>query len=178
MSHEAEGFAERGLSGTLTFDPRPESDRGLSLDVAQSVGTADAGGTHALFERETMAGLGTEAEGIGGRRLEATLGYGFGMFGNRSTAIPEVGLVHTDTQWERRFGWRLAEVGQTGFVCGLDVESAWSGYADGSGGEHRLDIGFGWRLEEKIPGGANVELRFEAARTESTDAQPDNSLGA
>ena len=40
LTHEAGGFGERGLSGTLSFDPAPGTERGLSVNLTQPVGGA------------------------------------------------------------------------------------------------------------------------------------------
>ena len=98
LTHEAGGMRERGLSGHLTFDPAPDSERGLSLQVAQTVGGPAAGGADALFARPTLAGLGAEPDGSAtGRCLEARLGYGLGVFGDRFTVVPEFGAEITDS---------------------------------------------------------------------------------
>ena len=74
LTHEADGLRERGVSGTLAFDPAPDSDRGLSLNLSQTVGVQAAGGANALLARPTLAGLDAEEdEGRLGRRLDARL---------------------------------------------------------------------------------------------------------
>ena len=55
--HEASGFREWGASATLSFDPRPSTDRGLALSLRQSWGASPAGGMDGLLGRETLAGL-------------------------------------------------------------------------------------------------------------------------
>ena len=178
LSHEAGGFAERGWSGTLVFDPAPETARGVSFTLAQSAGAVDGGGVQALLGRETMAGLGAGDGGDAARRLEATFGYGFAVFGERFIATPEVGVVRTGAETERRLGWRLAEARGEGLVFGLDVEGAWREGAGGGGGDSRLGLGFGWRLEERRPGGMGLELRIEGSRADGAhDARPEHGLG-
>ncbi len=76
LTHEAEGMRERGLSGTLAFDPAPDTERGLSLSLTQSVGAQGEGGVDALLERRTLANLGAEEEDdLSARRLDARIGY-------------------------------------------------------------------------------------------------------
>ena len=41
-------------------------------------------------------------------RLEARLGYGLALFGDRFIATPELGLGLSETSREYRAGWRLA----------------------------------------------------------------------
>ena len=110
LTHEADGLRERGVSGTLAFDPAPDSDRGLSLSLSQTVGAHGEGGVDALLERSTLAGLGgDDGPGAPQRRFEARLGYGLGVFDDRWTATLELGLGLSDTGRELRLGWRLTE---------------------------------------------------------------------
>ena len=71
LTHESSGFSDRGFAGTLTYDPRPNSDRGLSLVLRQSVGASAAGGVDALFGQRALAGLGAEdGDELSRQRLE------------------------------------------------------------------------------------------------------------
>ena len=56
LSHEAKGFGERGFSGSLGFDPTPDTERDLKLTLSQTVGAQAAGGMDALLSRGTVAG--------------------------------------------------------------------------------------------------------------------------
>ena len=162
LTHEADGFGERGLSGSLAWDPAPSTALGPSLTLSQTVGAASSGGAEALLGRGTMAGLAANEGGaLERRRLEATLGYGLALFDGRYTGTPELGLGLSDASREYRLGWRLAEARRTGLVFGLDVEGARRERAAGEA-EHRLGLGLGWRLEGA--GTARLELRLEAAR--------------
>ena len=73
LAHESSGFREWGASAGLAWDPRPGTDRGLSLSLRQGWGVSPTGGMDALLGRETLAGL------------EAGIGYGIGMFGGAFT---------------------------------------------------------------------------------------------
>ena len=113
LSHEADGFRERGFSGSLSWDPTPETARGLSLTMSQTVGVQAAGGMDALLEGDTLAGLAANDDGeneFARRRFEMSLGYGFGVFGDRFTATPGVGLGLSDGHREYRLGWWLGLV--------------------------------------------------------------------
>ena len=57
QTHDADGFRERGFSGSLSWDPTPETARGLSVSLSQTVGTQASGGMEALLQRDTLAGL-------------------------------------------------------------------------------------------------------------------------
>ena len=123
MSHEAGGMRERGFSGSLAWDPRPDTDRGMSLSLTQTVGASASGGADALLGRETLAGLAANDNGADARRLELKLGYGFSAFGDRFTSTPELGVGLSNTGRDYRLGWRLTSAleGDPGFEVGLDA---------------------------------------------------------
>ena len=118
LSHESKGFRERGFSGSLTWRERPDSDRGATLTLTQTVGGSSAGGADALLSRATLDGLAANDDpgsgsGAGGgsddlksRRLELKLGYGFSPFGDRFTWAPEMGAGFSDTGRDYSLGWR------------------------------------------------------------------------
>ena len=110
LTHEAGGFSERGVSGALTFDPAPSSERGLRLTLTQTMGAAASGGMDALLGRETLAGLAAndDGEALGNRRLEATLGYGLPVLGGAFIGTPQLGFALSETSREYRLGWGLA----------------------------------------------------------------------
>ena len=112
LSHEAAGFRERGLSGALSFDPTPGSDRGVSLTLRQTVGGSATGGMDALLGRRTLAGLAADDGGdeLADRRFELRLGYGLAAFGDRFTSTPEAGLALSNAAREYSLGWRLSLV--------------------------------------------------------------------
>ena len=102
-----DGVRESGVSGTLHFDPAPDTERGLSLQIIQTLGGPSAGGAEGLMARLTLAGLGAEEADDGPGRLDARLGYGLGEFGDRWTAVSELGLGLSQAEREARLGWRL-----------------------------------------------------------------------
>ena len=182
LTHEADGLSEQGLSGTVAFDPTPETERGLSLSLTQTVGADTWGGTDSLLERTTLAGLGAEDESLSGRRLDGRVGYGVSVFDDAFTAIPEVGLGLSDTDHELRLGWRLVERVSTGLAFELGLQGTRRAYtaidADTEGAvEHGLVAGAGWRLVSR--GMESLELRIEAAHIDaaSGDAGAEHSIG-
>ena len=142
IAHEAPGFREWGASASLTWDPRPSTDRGLALTLRQGWGGSPAGGMNVLLGRETLAGLaadpglGAGAGDNGGAasagRLEAELGYGLPTFGGGFTGTPNLGIGLTDTARDYRLGWRLtpARKGAPGFEIGLDATRREAANAD------------------------------------------------
>ena len=125
IAHEASGFREWGASAALTWDPRPETDRGLALRLRQSWGGSPTGGMDALLGRETLAGLAANDDGgtASAGRLEAELGYGIALFDGGFTGTPNLGVGFSETGRDYRVGWRLtsARRGDPGFQVDLDA---------------------------------------------------------
>ena len=123
LTHEAGGFGDRGFAGSLSWDPRPDTERGFSLSLRQTVGTSATGGMDALLARDTLAGLAANDDGdeLARRRLEVRLGYGFSAFGDRFTARPELGLGLSNGARDYRLGWRLVRRGVPGDVGALEL---------------------------------------------------------
>ena len=140
VAHEASGFREWGASLSGSWDPRPASDRGLSLSLRQSWGAATSGGMDALLSRETLAGLAANGNGSDGfessSRLEGELGYGLAMFGGGFTGTPNVGFGLSDggaRDW--RIGWRQTSAlrGGPGFEVSFDATRREPANGPGSG---------------------------------------------
>ena len=72
LTHAAAGFRAQGFPGSLTWDPRLDSERGLSLTLGQTVGAAASGGMDALLGRNILAGLAAndDSDALQRRRLE------------------------------------------------------------------------------------------------------------
>ena len=130
LTHEASGFRDRGIAGTLSWDPTPGSDRGASLTLGQSFGGSSQGGMDALLGRETLAGLAANDNGAGDggdelrrRRLDLRLGYGLSALGDRFTSTPELGLGLSNDSREYSLGWRLnlTRGGPTSLELGLEA---------------------------------------------------------
>ena len=114
VTHEASGFRDVGLSGSLAWRPAVD-ERGPSLSLAQTYGGSSSGGVGALLERGTLSGLsatgaGEELGALHRQRLEARFGYGVPVFGDSFTWIPEVGVGVSETGRDYRLGWRLVRV--------------------------------------------------------------------
>ena len=180
LTHEAQGMREQGLSGTLAFDPSPETERGLSLSLTQSVGQQGEGGVDALLERRTFGDLAAEeGDDLSARRLDARIGYGLGVLDDRWTATPELGLGLSDHDRELRLGWRLTESVSTGLAFELGLEGTRRESSDGAAAEHGIGIGAGWRLVGPSRGGHAFDVRIEAARRDAAndDDPPDHTIG-
>ena len=130
LSHEASGFRERGLSGSLSFDPRPDTGRGLALTLSQTMGAQASGGMDALLGRGTMTGLAANDSGAGAggggddlanRRFEMRVGYGFSALGDRFTSTPEVGVGFSNGSRDYSLGWKLVREARAGDPGALEL---------------------------------------------------------
>ena len=152
LTHESAGFRERGIAGSFGWDPTPGSDRGPSLTLSQTMGVSARGGADALLGRTTLAGLAANDNGdeLERRRLELKLGYGFGAFGDRFTATPEVGFGMSAGHRDYSLAWRFVRDRRRGDIGSLEFsleatrrESANDpGSGSGAGAEPEHGVGF------------------------------------
>ena len=143
VAHEAPGFREWGASAGFGFDPRPSTERGLSLSLTQAYGATPSGGMDALLDRETLAGFAPSDANPGrfeaSSRLTGELGYGLRAFGGGFTGTPNVGFGLSETGRDWRLGWRLTpeRPGASGFEVTLDATRRESARADA---EHGMSL--------------------------------------
>ena len=105
LVHQADGFRERGMALSLSYDPTPSTPLGFVARVAPSWGGEAAGGAEALWGRETMAGL--AGGGLAsGNRLDTEIGYGLPV-GSRFVGTPRVGFAATEYGRDYRMGYGL-----------------------------------------------------------------------
>ena len=121
VMHQAEGFRERGLALSLSYNPTPSTPLGLTARVAPSWGGQATSGAEALWGRETMAGLAPGA-GANGTRLAAEVGYGLPV-GRRFVGTPTVGVGTAADGRDYRLGYRLGALGGEGTTVELGVEA-------------------------------------------------------
>ena len=126
LTHEAQGFRQRGLAGALTWDP-VAGDRGPRLSLTRTLGVPGQGGPDTPLGRGTLVGPASNepGNGLGERRLEARFGYGLPAFGGRFTSTPEIALGLSDAGRDYSLGWRLVRGGDTpdGSALELAVEA-------------------------------------------------------
>ena len=150
LTHEADGFRERGLSGSLSWDPQPASDRGPRASLVQTLGGSASGGMNALLARDTLTGLAANDNGgdLQRQRLEARFGYGFAAFGDRFTSVPEIAVGLSNAGRDYSLGWRLVRGSAPGggslelAVEARRRESANPGSGAGAGSEPEHAVGF------------------------------------
>ena len=144
LTHESNGFRERGLSGSFAWEPEQGTGRGPKLTLTQTLGGAASGGAYALLERETLAGLAANDNGQDEqrrRRLELRMGYGFSAFGDRFTSMPEIGLGLSNGHPEMSLGWRLNMAGGGSNLLELRLEATRREHANVNGDrEHAIGL--------------------------------------
>ena len=149
LSHAADGFQDRGFSGSLSWRQQPDSDRGAALSLSQTVGGFSSSGVDALLNRTTMDELAAASsgnDGLSNQRLEIRLSYGLPAFNDRFTLTPELGLGLYGDGRDYRLGWRLTRLdGVDSLEFSFDAtrrESANNGAAPEHGVQLRLDTRF------------------------------------
>ena len=103
--HQAEGFQERGMAVSLSYDPTPSTPLGFMARVAPSWGGQATSGAEALWGGETMAGL-ADGSFASGNRLDTELGYGLPV-GSRFVGTPRVGFAASEYGRDYRMGYGL-----------------------------------------------------------------------
>ena len=135
LAHRAPGLEEWGASASLTWDPTPSSDRGLSVSLQQTVGASSAGGVDALLARETLAAPGVA--GVGGAgRLQARAGYGVPLGRGRFIGTPQLGFGLSQGQHDYTLGWHLSVARRQELDLTLGVEASRRENPDASDAEH------------------------------------------
>ncbi|MXX88495.1 MAG: hypothetical protein F4213_18460 [Boseongicola sp. SB0677_bin_26] len=111
---ESKGFREKGVAGSLAWQPDGEGGRGPSLAVTRTLGGASSGGVDALLGRRTLAGLavGNDGDPLESRSSEVRFGYGFAALGGGFTSTPELGFGMSNGRREYSLGWRLNRDGR------------------------------------------------------------------
>ena len=128
--HAEDRYSEWGVSGQLRLVPG-DAGRGLSASLTPSYGV-DAGGTQRLWAVPDASRLTANGEAVPSSRLDAEMGYGMALFGDRFTGTPNVGFGMSDTAREYRMGWRLTSAvrGDPGFEVNLDATRREAANAD------------------------------------------------
>ena len=120
--HQADGFSERGMALSLSYNPTPSTPLGFTARVAPSWGGEATSGAEAMWGRETMAGL-AQNGGADGTRLEAEVGYGLPV-SRRFVGTPTFGVGTSEMGRDYRLGYRLGALGGEGtaFELGVDAQ--------------------------------------------------------
>ena len=144
LVHQAEGFRERGMAVSLSYNPTPSTPLGFTARVAPSWGGQATSGAEALWGRETMAGMahGGVAQG---NRLDGEVGYGLPV-GSRFVGTPRVGFSTSAYGRDYRVGYGLGVLEQrkVNFELGVDAQHRESPMLGGTstGGLGRVTLGW------------------------------------
>ena len=122
LVHEADGFRDRGVSVSFSYNPTPSTPLGFSARVAPSWGGRAAGGAEALWSGGPLAELGASESPSAGGRLEADLGYGLPV-GSRLVGTPRIGVGASEMGRDYRLGYSLGVLGgeDLDFVLGVQA---------------------------------------------------------
>ena len=122
LVHQAEGFSERGVALSLSYNPTPSSPLGFTAKVAPSWGGEARSGAEALWGRETMAGM-AHGSFASGNRLDGEVGYGVPM-GSRLVGTPRVGFSTSEYGRDYRVGYGLGVLDRESlnFELGVDAQ--------------------------------------------------------
>ena len=121
LVHQAEGFRERGMAVSLSYNPTPSTPLGLVARVAPSWGGQATSGAEALWGQETMAGMG-HGSVTSGTRLDAEVGYGLPV-GSRFVGTPRVGVGTSASGKDYRLGYGLGVLNQERLHVELGVDA-------------------------------------------------------
>ena len=105
IDHENDAFRTYGYAAGLAFDPRPDTERGLSLTLGHDAGGASSGGVESLFAPGAPAETG--AERASGGRWKAEAAFGLHVTGH-FTGVSYLARAWSDTNRDTTLGWRLA----------------------------------------------------------------------
>ena len=159
LAHEDGDYREWGASGSVRIDPGA-SGRGLSLTLRPTWGNASSG-TERLWGLRDASGLGASEAFEPERRLDAEMGYGLSVLGDRGVATPYAGWSQAGERETLRLGQRLR----------LGRATEWR--LEGELGEdaRTLRAGYGYRL------GSGLTFTTEASRREpANDDAPEHAL--
>ena len=122
LVHQAEGFSERGVAVSLSYNPTPSSPLGFVARVAPSWGGQATSGAEALWGRETMAGMAPGGV-ASGNRLDGEVGYGLPV-GSRLVGTPRVGFSTSEHARDYRVGYGLGLLNRESlsFELGIDAQ--------------------------------------------------------
>ena len=124
LVHQADGFAESGMSISVSYNPTPSTPLGFTARVSPAWGGDAMSGAEALWGRESMAGMGNDPlMNGGGQRLDTEVGYGMPI-GSRFVGTPRAGVRTSEYGRDYRIGYgmQVLEQGKLNLQLGVDAE--------------------------------------------------------
>ena len=122
LVHEAEGFRDRGMSVSLSFDPMPSTPLGFKARVEPSWGGRDRGGAEALWSGGPVSELAARGGRVSGGSVLTDLGYGMAL-GDRLIGTPRVGFGTSAMGREYRLGYSVGVLRGEGLELELGVDA-------------------------------------------------------
>ena len=122
VSHADSDYEEWGASASVRLAPG-ERGRGLSFSLSPTVGVAASAEERLWGAQRPDDFAPITGEFAASRGLDAELGYGLSLFGDRFTGTPNVGFALSDSARDYRIGWRLTSAikSDLGFEVNLDA---------------------------------------------------------
>ena len=122
LAHQDEGFSERGVSLSFSYNPTPSTALGFIARLTPSWGGQATSGAEALWGRETMAGM-TDGGLANGNRLDAEVGYGLPV-GSRFVGTPRIAFGSSEMGRDYRLGYSLGVLSRESldFELGIDAQ--------------------------------------------------------
>ena len=124
LMHQADGFAESGMSISVSYNPTPSTPLGFTARVSPAWGGDAQSGAEALWGQESMNAIGQDPLlGGGGSRLETEVGYGLRL-GQRFVGTPRMGVRTSAYGCEYLVGYSVTalEQGTLNLELGIDAE--------------------------------------------------------
>ena len=115
-----QGFRERGMAVSLSYNPTPSTPLGFTAKVAPSWGGQATSGAEALWGRETMAGMG-HGSLTSGNRLDGEVGYGLPV-GSRFVGTPRFAVGTSEYGKDYRVGYGLGVLNRESLNFELGVD--------------------------------------------------------
>ena len=144
VAHQVAGFRDWSISGLVSFDPNPSSDRGLSASLRSSIGLASLAGTDALLGGEALAELAARDASRGGR-LAAEAAYGFPILGGRFTGAPWAGTGVLESGRDYRVGYRISSARPSDADMRFGIEGMRRESDGDAATEHAVNLRFAMR---------------------------------
>ena len=141
LAHEAAGFHDWGVAGSLSYDPNPASELGLSLSLSPAWGGSAASAAAALWARPTLVAPTADAARVEpAGRITAEAAYGLPLFGGTGVGTPYLGLGLADSDRDYRIGYRLGIARAAGREFSLSIEGTRHENAAGTAPRHTLTV--------------------------------------
>ena len=144
VAHQVDGFRDWSISGLVSLDPNPSSERGLSASLRSSIGPASLAGMDALLGGETLAELAARDASRGGR-LSAQAAYGLPILAGRYTGTPWLGAGVLESGRDYRVGYRIRSARPSKADVRVGIEGGRRERDGDAAAEHAVNLRFAMR---------------------------------